>query len=270
MIYAGSPVVTLRDPVRMYRVHSARRKTRVVKTGRQLPAPKPRGAEQPDLRAKYIQIAHILADYYGVPTWRVHHPPVDELVDCILSQSTSDTNRDRGFAALKARFPTWEAVRDAPPEAVIEAIRPAGLANQKGPRIQEALRFITQERGEISLDFLADLPVPEAKAWLTRINGIGPKTAAIVLCFAFGKPAFPVDTHIHRVSGRLGLIGPKVSAEKAHEILEAIIPPTNYYTGHLNIIAHGRAICHARNPLCERCPLTHLCDYYQNVRANGR
>jgi endonuclease-3 len=160
------------------------------------------------LQWKQKRIAAALAEVYGAPTWRQHLPPVDELVSTILSQSTSDTNRDMGFDALKARFPTWEAVRDAPPHEVIAAIRPAGLANQKGPRIQAALRLLTERAGSITLDHLKDMPIEEARAWLTSINGVGPKTAAIILCFAFGRPAFPVDTHVHRVTGRLGLIGP--------------------------------------------------------------
>lgn len=219
-------------------------------------------AKDDKLRQKYQAIAATLTETFGTPHWSYRYPPVDELVDCILSQSTTDANRDRGFAALKATFPTWEAVRDAAPETVVNTIRPAGLANQKGPRIQNALRYITEQRGAITLDFLADLPVSEAKAWLTNIDGIGPKTAAIVLCFAFAKPAFPVDTHIHRVAGRLGLIGPKVSAEQAHDRLEALIPPETYYPAHLNLIQLGRTICRANRPQCERCPLTAHCDYF--------
>lgn len=224
------------------------------------------------LQDKYLEVSRRLVARFGNPTWRRHHPPVDELVDCILSQSTSDANRDKGFAMLKAAFPTWQAVRDAAPELVIAAIRPAGLANQKGPRIQEALRFITRERGEISLDFLSEMEPQSAKAWLTQINGVGPKTAAIVLCFALGMPAFPVDTHVHRVTVRLGLIGPRVSADQAHDILEKIVPREDYYAGHLNIIAHGRTICQARRPRCEVCPLTDLCDYYRllQVETNDR
>jgi endonuclease-3 len=211
---------------------------------------------------RYRDIATILEATYGFPEWRPFLPPVDELVSTILSQSTSDTNRDKGFDALKARYESWEEVRDAPLGDIVATIRPAGLANQKAPRIQEALRTITQDDGRITLDFLNDLSVPEAKAWLTGLHGIGPKTAAIILLFAFGRPAFPVDTHVHRVTGRLGLIGPKISADQAHVILEAIIPPEEYFPAHLNIIQHGRQICHARGPECERCPLTMHCDYF--------
>jgi endonuclease-3 len=219
------------------------------------------------IRAKYAAIAQILRDTYGTPIWERRLPPVDELVDCILSQSTTDINRDRAFALLKANYPTWEAVRDAPVEAVIATIRPAGLANQKGPRIQTALHYITRERGAINIDFLAELDLPAAKAWLTAIDGVGPKTAAIVLCFAFGKPAFPVDTHVHRVTQRLGLIGPKIGADAAHDLLEAIIPPESYFPAHLNLIEHGRKICKARGPLCEMCPLQGNCAYYRKQQA---
>ncbi len=214
-------------------------------------------------KEKYFWIKKALVEMYGYPTWRQHLPPVDELVSTILSQNTSDTNRDRGFDALKARFPTWELVRDAPAGQIIDAIRPAGLANQKGPRIQAALRYLTETQGRITLDHIESMTVAEAKQWLTGINGIGPKTAAIILCFAFGRPAFPVDTHVHRVTGRLGLIDEKMNAEDAHEYLEGIVPPEDYYAFHLQVIQHGREVCHARGPECTICPLQQQCDYYQ-------
>ena len=221
------------------------------------------------LKKRYAKIAQILVETYGYPTWRAHLPPVDELVSTILSQSTTDTNRDMAFDALKARFPSWEEARDAPLSDVIAAIRSAGLSNQKGPRIQAALRMITLQRGEITLDFLTEMTVDEAKTWLTQLDGVGPKTAAIILLFAFGKPAFPVDTHVHRVTQRLGLIGAKTSAERAHDELETIIPPEDYYPAHLNLIRHGREVCHARRPRCEMCPLTAHCDYYHHMTFDG-
>lgn len=214
-------------------------------------------------RAKYAPVSRLLRELYGFPEWRQWLPPLDELIDCILSQSTSDTNRDRAFYALKERFASWEAVRDAPVEAVIETIRPAGLANQKGPRIQNVLHTITEQRGELAIDFLNDLSLDEARAWLTSLDGVGPKTAAIVLCFGFNRPAFPVDTHVHRVGQRIGFLPEGISAEKAHPVMEAIVPPKDYYAFHLNLIQHGREICKARRPECERCPLTAYCDYYQ-------
>src|SRR5690606_31260382 len=161
-----------------------------------------------------------------------------ELVNTILSQATSDLNRDKGFAALQAHFADWFAVMNADPQAVIDAIRPAGLANQKGPRIQAALRTIWARRGTMNLYFLADLPLPDAKAWLTSIEGVGPKSAAIVLLFAFTRPAFPVDTHVHRISQRVGLIETKVTADKAHDLLEKAGNPTTFYPLHLNLIRH--------------------------------
>jgi endonuclease-3 len=218
-----------------------------------------------DLKAKTETIRRRLLEVFGHPTWRSHLDPIAEVVSTIISQNTSDVNRDRAFERLTARFETWEALRDAPVASIEEAIRPAGLSQLKAPRIKAALQFITQERGELSLDFLQDLSVHDAKAWLTQINGIGPKTAAIILLFSLGVPAFPVDTHIHRVTRRLGLIGPKVSAEKAHDILEDLLPAEHYYPFHLNVIRHGREICHARNPQCEICPLKDLCDYYQQI-----
>jgi endonuclease-3 len=215
-----------------------------------------------ELHDRALAVHQTLINFYGHPEWRNPLPPVDELVSTILSQNTNDTNRDRAFETLRARFPTWEEVRDAPQEEVIEAIRSAGLANQKGPRIQRALSEISDQRGEISLDFLEELSPEEASNWLMQFKGVGPKTAAIVLLFSLGKPAFPVDTHIHRVSGRIGLRPPKMNADKAHEHLANLFPPETYYAAHLNIIRLGREICQARRPNCAICPLQNLCDYY--------
>ena len=196
--------------------------------------------------------------------------PLDELINTILSQNTNDLNRDRAYHALRAKFPTWEQVRDAPEAEVIDAIRPAGLANQKGPRIQRVLRRITAERGELDLNFLRDWPTAEAKVWLMSLDGVGPKTAAIVLLFALGKPAFPVDTHIQRVTGRLGLIAPGTSADKAHEILEELVPPEWYHSFHLNVIEHGRQVCKAQRPRCQVCGLRQQCDDFQNRQSTDR
>lgn len=217
----------------------------------------------------YPPVAATLREMYGVPEWRQHLPPLDELVSTILSQSTSDTNRDKGFYALKERYPSWEDVRDAPLDEVIATIRPAGLANQKGPRIQQVLCRITEERGALSIDFLADIPLEEARAWLVSLNGVGPKTAAIILLFAFNRPAFPVDTHVHRLSKRIGFIGEKINAERAHGIMEQIVPPEDYYVFHLNLIQHGRTLCQARQPQCDRCPLQAHCAYYGQGSATS-
>jgi endonuclease III len=218
-------------------------------------------------KAKYAPVAEALGELYGVPQWRKDTPAIDELVSCILSQNTTDINRDRAFDALKAHYSTWQDVIDAPTNELIDTIRSAGLSNQKAPRIQEVLRYIQLERGEFNIDFLADMPPNEAKTWLTNLNGIGPKTAAIVLCFSFNQPAFPVDTHIHRVGQRIGFLPEGISADNAHPVMEAIVPPDDYYAFHINMIQHGRSICKARMPQCQICPITALCDYYQTAKV---
>jgi endonuclease-3 len=219
------------------------------------------------LKIKAQQAVDRLLSFYGIPTWRNPLPALDELVSTILSQNTNDRNRDLAFNELKRRMPTWEAVRDAPADAVVDAIRIAGLANQKGPRIQEVLRQITAERGELNIDFLQDLPLEEARGWLLKFKGVGRKTAAIVLQFSLGRPAFPVDTHIYRVSGRLGIREADLTLEETHDFLESAIAPQDYYAAHLNLIRLGREICHARKPDCENCPLVEMCDDYKKRAA---
>ncbi len=209
------------------------------------------------------EVARRLTTVYGEPSGLPHQDGLSELVCTILSQNTNDVNRDRAFAQLKAHFPTWESVRDAPLSAIVTAIRPAGLAATKGPHIQAALQRITQEQGKLSLEFLKTLPLEEARSWLTGLEGVGPKTAAIVLLFAFGRPAFPVDTHVHRVTLRLGLIPPGTSREAAHRLLENLFAPEAYYPVHINLITHGRQVCQARRPHCSVCILTEICNYYQ-------
>ena len=217
------------------------------------------------LKKRAIRIHERLLEFYGEPVWRNLLPAIDELVSTILSQNTNDINRDRAFEGLRSKFPTWESVRDAKTKDVVEAIRPAGLANQKGPRIQQVLKAITEERGNLDLTFLKKLPVDEARDWLTKFNGVGPKTAAIVLCFSLDMPAFPVDTHVYRVTGRIGLRPEKMTVEQAHPHLESLFPPEAYYAAHLNIIRLGREICTARKANCEKCPIQKLCDYGKKV-----
>lgn len=226
--------------------------------------------KQPSLSAlkrKALRAHETLLQAYGQPVWRNPLPAIDELVSTILSQNTNDINRDRAFEALRARFPSWEAVRDAPAAQVVAAIRPAGLANQKGPRLQAALRAITAERGSLNLEFLKDVPVGEARAWLTKFNGVGPKTAAIVLLFSLGRPAFPVDTHVHRVTGRIGLRPETMTADECHPHFETLLPPETYYAAHLNLIHHGREVCHAQRPECGRCVLRRMCVYYRSLKS---
>jgi len=216
------------------------------------------------LRAKVLKVHRLLMEAYGDPP-RPRLDPVSELVSTILSQSTNDTLRDRAFDRLREKYPTWEHARDAPAREIEKAIRVCGLSRQKAPRIKRALQHIARERGELSLDFLRQMPVDEARRWLMAIDGVGPKTAAIVLLFSLNAPAFPVDTHVHRVTGRLGLLPPKTSADKAHQILEDMVPPDLYLPFHLNVITHGREVCQARRPRCEVCLLRRVCRYYAIV-----
>ena len=210
-----------------------------------------------------LEVHRCLIEKYGEPSWRDPMPILDELISTILSQNTNDTNRDRAFTQLKKSFVSWENVRDADVSEVIAAIRSAGLANQKGPRIQKILRQITAERGTLDLNFLNALTDEGAWEWLKQFKGVGPKTASIVLLFSLGKAAFPVDTHIQRVTGRIGLRPEKMSNEKAHLFLAKLFPPETYIGAHLNIIRLGREVCHPRKPACEACVLQSICDFYQ-------
>jgi endonuclease-3 len=202
-----------------------------------------------------------LAGFFGKPSWHLQMPAVDELVCTILSQNTNDVNRDKAFQALQARFPDWISVLQAKPSELQQVIAIAGLANQKGPAIQNALQKIYEERGEIDLDWLKDRTPHEAREWLLKLKGVGPKTAAIVMVFSLGMPAFPVDTHIYRVSGRIGLRPKEFNVEKTHAYFLEIGDPEDFGTLHLNLIDLGRQICHARKPECPRCPIIDLCQY---------
>ena len=226
------------------------------------------GADQ-DATTRALEIHRRLAKVYPIPAGADSIPGgagrlslVDELVSTILSQNTTDLNRDRGFDALRARYDSWAAVADAPTDEVIDAIRVAGLANQKGPRIQGALRAVMNETGgEIQLDFLRSMTPDEARSWLTSIKGVGIKTASIVLLFGLDMPAFPVDTHVHRVTGRLGLIPPRTTADRAHHLLEEIVPEELYLPLHMEFVQHGRAVCRAPRPRCSECVLADICRY---------
>lgn len=221
-----------------------------------------------------------LRELYGRPRHNPHDEPVAELVRTILSQNTNDTNRDVAYDRLRERFPTWERVRDAPPDEVADAIRPGGLAPQKAPRIQAALREITErevpgddaaggERPDLDLSWLADAPRDEALGFLTALPGVGRKTAACVLIFSFGRPEIPVDTHVYRVGGRLGLLSPGVSFERAHDEMLAITDPADAYELHINLIRHGRAVCRPR-PRCPDCALRRMCPYWRAHRPPNR
>jgi endonuclease III len=206
-----------------------------------------------------------LLEAYGVPDWRPHYAPLDELILTILSQNTSDVNSGRAYEALRARFPTWADVMTAPVADLAESIRPGGLAPQKAPRIQAVLRRIAAERGALTLDFLADWPTERALQWLLSFDGVGPKTASIVLLFSFGEPTFPVDTHIARITRRLGLVAEQADPEKIRLAWQSLVPAAAYYPLHLNLISHGRAVCKALQPRCGACVLVDLCRYPQKT-----
>jgi endonuclease-3 len=214
------------------------------------------------LERKAHRVYRLLLAHYGEPALKAQVDPLSELVLTILSQNTNDTNSGRAFAALRSAFPTWEAVAQAPVGELADVIRVGGLANVKAPRIQSILRQLALERGELDLGFLAELPVEQARAYLTALPGVGPKTAACVLLFSLHMSALPVDTHVHRLALRLELVPAKTSAEKVHVLLEALVSPDLYYPFHLLFIQHGRTLCQAVRPLCDRCPLTAECGYY--------
>ena len=217
----------------------------------------PRG-KQPPLWTP-TELIEILDEYYGRAPQQISNSPVFELVLTLLSQHTSDHNSGEAMHRLVEAFPDWDAVLAAPVEAVEDAIRPGGLAPTKSRRLQALLAEVRERRPDFDLEFLRGLPLEEAKAWLTSLPGVGPKTAACVLLFALGRPALPVDTHVERVSKRLGLVPLKMPADRAHAVLEAMLEPDQVYAFHVDLIQHGRRTCHARSPQCDRCPLEPRC-----------
>jgi endonuclease III len=195
---------------------------------------------------------------YGIPGWAAHGHPIAELVLTVLSQSTNDRNRDVAYLRLRERFATWQEVRDAPVDEVEEAIRPGGISKVKSARIKSILQAIAPD-GEISLDGLADMTVPEAQQYLTALPGVGRKTAACVLLFALGMRDIPVDTHVSRVGTRLGLFRPKATFDEMHDEMLAITPKGQELEFHINLLRHGRRTCHARRPACGDCALQRMC-----------
>ena len=196
-----------------------------------------------------------LAPVYGWPRHTPSGDPLSELILTVLSQNTADTNSGRAFNAMLRRYASWAAVAQAPGDELIDTIRLGGLAPQKGPRIQAILRAVFERSADGDLSFLSSMPLEEARSWLRSLPGVGPKTAACVLLFSLGLPALPVDTHVERVAKRLGLIAEKATAEQAHQLLEAVVAPADYYPFHMLLIKHGRRTCAARRPACGRCPL---------------
>jgi endonuclease III len=208
--------------------------------------------------SRFTTILDRLRAQFGSPEHR-RLPAIDELVLTVLSQNTSDVNTGRAYRAMRERFPQWREVMEADTAELVDVLRPGGLANQKAPRIQAILRELDGSEHGLDLQWLAGSELDEALRYLTALPGVGAKTASCVLLFSFGMPVMPVDTHIHRIALRLGLIDARVSARAAHPILTAMTPPHRMLEAHLLLIAHGRTTCKARRPLCGECVLLDLC-----------
>ena len=211
------------------------------------------------------QILDLLAEEYGKREWRLDPDPLSVLVQTILSQNTSDQNSHRAFASLTTSFTDWEKVTSASISQIADTIRFGGLAEVKARYIKQTLQEIKHRRGELKLDFLKRLPLEQARAWLMQLPGVGLKTASCVLLFSLGMPALPVDTHVSRLARRLGLIDNKISIDRAHELLESIVPQRDVYTFHVLLIEHGRKVCKAQRPLCHQCVLQKICPYYKEL-----
>lgn len=221
--------------------------------------------KRPDKR-RVRAIRERLRELYGQPVNEPHGHPIAELIKTVLSQHTNDGNRDRAFAALRERFPTWKEVRDAPLGELEDAIRPGGLAQQKAPRIQAILEQLGDPP---DLDWTETAPRGESREYLLSLPGVGRKTAACVLIFTWDIPEIPVDVHVHRVGGRLGLFPENASFDKAHDLMLEVVPAEDAYELHVNLIRHGRTICRPK-PRCGECGLRRMCPWYRQHRAGGR
>jgi endonuclease-3 len=230
----------------------------------------------PSTRAKALEVHERLCTAYDCPVpFFSDKDPLSELVSALLSHRTKNRDSGRAYRQLRERFPTWEAARDAPTAEVEAAIAPCTWPEQKAPRVQAVLRHIAEERGDLSLDFLGDMPVGEARRWLERIKGVGPKTSAAVLLFSrLRRPALPVDSHHHRVARRLGLIPDGMAVGPSHDALAALVPEgwdaQQVYDHHEAFMLHGQRCCFWRNPACARCPVLDVCPTGQAERAVAR
>jgi len=222
------------------------------------------------LREKATEVYRLLILAYGELPLKPRRQPLHELISTMLSHRTTMQNEQLAYDHMWQQFGSWEAIRDAPTDTLAKAIEAATFPEAKAPRIQEALRRIIAERGSASIDFLAAMPPEEGLAWLQKLPGVGIKTASLVLLFCFGKTLLPVDTHVYRVSQRLGLIGPKVSEKAAHTLLPKLLPDDAHtlFNFHVALLKHGQRVCVWERPRCQQCPLTDLCDWYEaNAQA---
>lgn len=224
-----------------------------------MPTTTKRRAPRTKSKADVALTIEMMTQQYGPFTYEARLPPTDEMVFTILSQHTSDINSSRAYRSLMETFSSLEAVASADVADIEKAIALGGLAKIKAPRIKAVLNKILELNGELDLSFLREMPLNDAKTWLRQLPGIGPKSAGIVLSFSLGMPAMAIDTHIYRVSRRLGVIGPKVSVDKAHEILEDKVEPEEVFNFHVSYINHGRQVCKAQRPLCPECVVGGLC-----------
>lgn len=209
------------------------------------------------------KIITTLEKYYGVPKVDGFLEPLDELIFTVLSQNTNDRNRDRAWQEFKKNFPSYESILNSSQKKLERAIRVAGLAEQKSKNIIAILKKLKEENGKLSLKFLKSYDKEKAREFLLSFRGVGPKTAACVILFSLKKPAFPVDTHIYRVSKRLGQLPLRTNPEKAHLIMERSVPEDKYTSFHINLIRHGRKLCHPSKPECPACPVRTLCNFYK-------
>ncbi|MBC7807661.1 MAG: endonuclease III [Akkermansiaceae bacterium] len=231
--------------------------------------PKTDAANDAALREKAALVCDRLDDEYGILEWRSHGEPLGALVMTILSQHTSDKNSERAYDNLRNAYATWDDVREAPVAAIADTIRSGGLADAKAPRIKNVLGEINEKTGATNLDFLRDMPTEEGKAYLLGFHGVGPKTMACVMMFSLCRPVLPVDTHVFRVSHRLGLIEKRIGEAKAHDALENLLTPERVYPFHVHMIRHGRRVCVAQKPRCGQCSLADQCDYYRSGGVMG-
>jgi endonuclease-3 len=209
-------------------------------------------------------IIAILNENYGEKKWERWREPIGELIRTILSQNTTDKNSLRAYANLIEKYPSWDKLLSAKEEEIIEPIRSGGLANIKAKKIKNCLKEIKAREGKLTLEFLSNYDLEKAEEYLTSLDGVGPKTAACVLIFSFNFPIMPVDTHVHRLANRIGMVDTK-TREKTQEAMKDIIPANEIYSFHLNLIEHGRRICKAKNPICEKCFLTDICKYFKEI-----
>ena len=213
-----------------------------------------------DSKTRTEKITTLLEKAFGTPTWQGHSDVLDNLILTILSQSTNDKNRDTAFARLKTAFPEWEAAMHAPAKDIADAIRPAGLGNQKSVRIKDVLRWVYDTYHTFDLSFVCDMPPQEVIDTFTQLKGVGIKTVSVLLMFTCGVDIFPVDTHVHRICRRLGLVPPNASAEKTHHAMQPLVPEGRSYSLHMNLLHLGRNVCYARKPRCGECPVREVCE----------